>query len=277
MASGLFAEHGLRVEFVAPLGRGPEALERMGEGGAELALSSAHYLLGARARLGRPPGVRFVAVAHQRSPLAAFVPVDSPRREPADLAGARVACSTAPWFDAELRAGLEYLGIAPPVHVGPNALGTRPSLARGEVDAVGSWEDAVAVIRERAGIPVRAIPFGPDVYTTGLVASDSLPAEAAAAAASAFAAALAAQRAHPDVGVAELCARFPSVGAERIGEEWSVLSRYAFGAGAPGTMRVDRWEATVRHGARVQGFPVVDVAEVCREELLTAPAPAGAK
>jgi ABC-type nitrate/sulfonate/bicarbonate transport system substrate-binding protein len=262
------------VEFVDPLGRGPEGLVRLGEGGADLALGSVQYLVAARARLGRPTGVRFVAALHQRSPLAAFVPEDSLRRVPADLAGARVACSTAPWFDAEFRAGMEYLGVAPPLHVGPGPLGTRPSLARREVDAIGSWEDAVAVVRERAGIPVRAIPFGPDVYTTGLLAADSLPGEVVGRVAAALAAALVAQRERPDAGVAELCARFPTVAPGRVAEEWSVLTRYLFGPEGPGAMRADQWAATLEHTARVQGLPRLDVGEACREDLLGALAPA---
>jgi ABC-type nitrate/sulfonate/bicarbonate transport system substrate-binding protein len=246
----------------------------MGDGAADLAVGSVHGVLAASTRTGRPPKVRFAAVLHQRSPLAALVPIDSPRTTPADLAGARVVRSNAPWFDAEYRAGLEYLGLAPPVHVGPNPLGTRPSLARGEVDAVGSWEDGIAVIRERAGIPVRAIPFGPDVYTTGLLAADSVAPDVVERVVSAVAAALAALRRRPDLGVAELCARIPGVGPDRVAEEWGVLSRYLFGSVEPLVMRRDRWEATLRHAQRVQGFPPVDVARICREELLATPVPA---
>lgn len=246
----------------------------MGDGAADLAVGSVHGVLAARARPGRPPKVRFAAVLHQRSPLAAFVPTTSPLTTPADLAGARVVRSNAPWFDAEYRAGLESLGLAPPVHVGPNPLGTRPSLARGEVDAVGSWEDGIAVIRERAGIPVRAIPFGPDVYTTGLLAAASLPSEVVQRVVRAVAAALAALRLRPDLGVAELCARIPGVGPDRVAEEWAVLSRYLFGPAGPLVMRPDRWEATIRHAERAQGFPPVDVAVLCRQELMAAPEPA---
>lgn len=255
-----------------PLGGGPDAVEALAGGGAELALGSVHYLLAARARAGRPVAARFVAVLHQRSPLAAFVPVGSPRRVPADLAGARVACSTAPWFDAEYRAGLADRGVGPCVHVGPDALGRRPSLARGEVDVVGSWEEAVAVIRQRAGIPVRAIPFGPEIYTTGLLAADRVGAGVVDRAVRAFASALADQRAAPGAGVAELRRRFPDVDAGRVAEEWSVLERYLFGPDRPGTMRADRWDATLDHAARVHGFPPAGVAGVCREELL-APGP----
>jgi ABC-type nitrate/sulfonate/bicarbonate transport system substrate-binding protein len=233
-----------------------------------------HGVLAAAAGTHHPPRVRFAAILHQRSPLAAFVPTDSALATPSDLAGARVVRSNAPWFDAEYRAGLEYLGLGPPVHVGPNPLGTRPSLARGEVDAIGSWEDGIAVVRQRAGIPVRAIPFGPDVYTTGLLVADSVPTEVVQRVVHAVAAALAGLRRRPDVGVAELCARIPRVDADRVGEEWAVLSRYLLGPAEPLVMRRDRWEATLRHGRRVQGFPLLDVAAVCREELLAEPASA---
>ena len=258
--------------MVDPVGRGSEALARMGDGAADLAVGSIHgFLAAAAAGTAEPPRVRFAAVLHQRSPLAAFVQSDSPLTTPGDLAGARVVRSNAPWFDAEYRAGLEYLGLAPPVHVGPNPLGTRPSLARGEVDAVGSWEDGIAVVRKRAGIPVRAIPFGPDIYTTGLLAADSVPTEVVGRVVHAVAVALASLRRRPDLGVAELCARVPGVDAGRVAEEWAVLSRYLFGPAEPLVMRRDRWEATLRHARRVQGFRRLDVAAVCRGELLAPP------
>lgn len=234
-------------------------------------MGSVHGLLAAAAPTARPPRVRFAAVLHQRSSLAAFVPDDSPLTTPGDLAGARVVRSNVSWFDAEYRAGLEYLGLAPPVHVSPNPLGTRPSLARGEVDAIGSWEEGIAVVRQRAGIPVRAIPFGPDVYTTGLLAADSVSTEVVERVVHAVAAALAGLRRRPDLGAAELCARIPGVDAGRVAEEWGVLSPYLFGPAEPLVMGRDRWEATLRHARRVQGFPPLDVAAVCREELLAAP------
>ena len=246
----------------------------MGDGAADLAVGSVHGVLAARAATARPPKVRFAAVLHQRSPLAAFVPIDSPLTTPVDLTGARVVRSNAPWFDAEYRAGLEHLGLGPPLHVGPNPLGTRPSLARGEVDAVGSWEDGIAVVRQRAGIPIRAIPFGPEVYTTGLLAADSLPSEVVERVVRSVAGALVALRLRPDLGVASVCERIPGVGPDRVAEEWAVLSRYLLGPGEPLVMQADRWEATLRHAERVQGFAAVDVGLVCREELLAAPAPA---
>ena len=268
MASGLFADHGLRVDLVDPLGRGPDNLLGLADGGADLALGSVHYLLAARARLGRPVPARFLAVLHQRSPLAAFVPLDSPLRAPGDLGGRRVARSTAPWFDQEYRSGIADLGLPAPVHVGPDEMGNRPSLARGDVDIIGSWDEAVGVIRKRAGIPVRAIPFGPEVYSTGLLAADRLEPALAARVARAFCDALERQRLEPAAGVAELCARLPDVEPERVAEEWSVLSRYLFAPAPAGTMRGERWTATLRHAARTHGFAPVALAEVCRLELL---------
>ena len=213
-----------------------------------------------------------MAVLHQRSPLAAFVAVDSPLRVPADLGGRRVAASTAPWFDLEYRAGLELLGVEPPVRVPPHPSGERLSLAAGDVDVIGSWAEAVAVIRRRAGLPVRAIPFGPPVYTTGLVADDSVPAGVVVRTVDALVDALHHQRRDPTAGLAELCRAHAGVDADAALEEWAVLDEYLFAGGRPTAMDEARWHATAEHATRTHGFPPVPLADLCRTELLRAPA-----
>lgn len=211
---------------------------------------------------------RFVAVVHQRSPLAAFVAVESPLRWPSDLVGARVAASTAPWFDLEYRAGLEALGLGPPVVVPRRPDGQRLSLARGEVEVIGSWDEAIAVLRRRAGIPVRSIPFGPLVYTTGVVAGDHVPGEIASRMVDALRAAFERQRSDPELGLDEFCRRYP--GLDRAGalEEWAVLDDYVFGAGQPLAMSDHQWEATIAHEVRTYGLTPMAVGEVARSELV---------
>ncbi len=206
---------------------------------------------------------------HQRSPLAAFVRDDSPLRWPSDLAGARVAASTAPWFDHEYRAGLEALGLGAPVVVARREDGVRLSLAEGEVDVVGSWDEAVAVIRRAAGVPVRSIPFGPQVYTTGVVAAEHVPAGVAARMVTALRAAFEQQREDPEQGLDELCRRYPAVDPDGALEEWAVLDDYLVATGQPLAMTGDQWEATIAHAVRTYGITPLAAAEVCREELLT--------
>lgn len=213
-----------------------------------------------------------MAVLHQRSPLAAFVRADSPVRRPTHLAGRRVAASTAPWFDLEYAAGLAALGLEPPVHVPRREDGEPLSLADGEVDVIGSWAEAVAVIRRRAGVPVRAVPFGPAVYTTGLVAAERVAPEVVRRMVDALLAALFRQRAQPRLGLEELCGRHPGVAAASALEEWAVLDEYVFAADQPGAMDAARWQATMDHLARTHGIPPRPLEQVCRTELLGAPA-----
>ena len=273
MASGLFARHGLDVELVAPARRcgagdgpaSPAVLSR-----PEFALAAVHGHLAALAGGRDPGGSRFVAAVHQRSPLAAFVAIDSPLRSPGDLDGRRVAASTVPWFDHEYRQGLLDLGLRPGPVVQPHPSGERPSLATGEVDVIGSWAESIAPLRRRAGIPVRPIAFGQPIYTTGVVAADSVPAGVVERMLAALAEAYAGQRGLPALGAGELCRRFPKVAAADAVEEWRLLDGYLFGDGPALAMTGDRWLATLEHAQRAHGFTGVSLAGVCRTELLPA-------
>jgi ABC-type nitrate/sulfonate/bicarbonate transport system substrate-binding protein len=292
-ASGLFAEHGLDVELVRPPRRRPAggavppapvaepagaALSPPAEPAPaeeqprpDFAVTAVQSRLKARARQPDRPQSRFVAVVHQHSPLAGFVKVDSPLRFPADLAGARVAASTSPWFDLEYDAGLEAMGIEPPVRVPRRDDGVRLSLADDEVEVIGSWDEAIAVIRHRAGVPVRSIPFGPQVYTTGVVAAEHVRPDVVARMVAALRAAFEQQRDEPELGLEELCRRFPAVDADGALEEWSVLEDYVFAGGQPLAMTDVQWEATIAHAARTYGLTPMAVAEVCREEMVATP------
>ncbi|HSH60852.1 MAG TPA: ABC transporter substrate-binding protein [Acidimicrobiales bacterium] len=271
-ASGLFAERGLRVELLDPLGGGPEGVSGVAEGRADFALTSVYYALEARRRAGGELPVRFVAVLHQRSPLAAFVAVDSPLRRPADLGGCRVSKSNAPWFDADYQAALARLGVEPAVMVGPDELGRRPSLDRGEVDVIGSWAEAVAVIRRRAGIPVRCIPFGPPIYTTGLVAPDQVRHDVVTRMAAALSEAVSQRCQRPDLGMEQLCERFPAVRPADAAEEWSILESYLLER-RPAAMDADLWQDTLRYESDTHGFAHHPTRQVVREELMRLPPP----
>ncbi len=224
----------------------------------------------ARAAVQAPIGARFVAVVHDRSPLAAFVAGDSPLRHPQDLGGRRVASSTAPWFNTEYQSGLRRLGLAPAVLVGPSGPGARPSMVRGEVEAIGSWHEAVTVIRRRAEMPVRAIPFGADIYVTGLVAADTVEPEVVQSTVEAFSDAMEQQRDNRILGLDDMCQRHSSLDPAAVSEEWSVLSTY-LGPSRPGLMDTSRWEATLAHASQTHGFSPAPVAEICRGELLREP------
>ncbi len=275
-ASGLFAEYGLDVKLVGPLGRGPEGVMRTAEGGADFALTSVYYYLSARQQMHGDLPVRFVAVVHQRSPLAAFVPLDSPLEHPGDLHRVRVAGSTPRWFQAEYQGRLGELGLEPAVVV-PLLSGDKPSLARGEVDVIFSWAEAIPLIRQSAGIPVRSIPFGADIYTTGLVATDGVPSDVVTRGVEALRAAFERQRRQPSLGVAELCTRFPGVGADRVSEEWDTLDNFVFARDDCLAMDLDRWVATIDHASRTHGFDPAPIHNVVRAELLRAPAPVGSR
>ena len=267
MASGLFARYGLEVDLVAPV-RGCGGAPAAGGPPPDFALAAVHSRLAAAGRAS--PRSRFVAVVHQRSPLAAFVPLASPLRHPADLSGRRVAASTVPWFDHEYRQGLLDLGLAPGPVVPPHPSGERPSLAREEVDVIGSWVESIGPMRRRAGIPVRSIPFGPPIYTTGVTAADGVPAGVVERTLAALVEAYAQQRRRPDLGVDDLCRRFPKVAAADAVEEWGRLDDYVFGAGVPAlSMDAGRWRATLDHGARAHGFTGIQLEAVCRPELLS--------
>lgn len=236
-------------------------------GQTDFTLTSVYYLLAARQQSRVGPGPRFVAVVHDRSPLAAFVPLDSPLRAAGDVGGRRVAASTAPWFDLEFQAALRALGLPPAVFVGPSPSGERASMVRGEVDIIGSWAEAIAVIRHRAEVPVRSIPLGPDVYATGLAAAGHVPDELARRMATAFAAALDQQRRHPSLGLDDLCRDHPRVDPAAALEEWDILTGY-LRADGPGRMRADRWQRTLDHVCATHGFSPAVAADVCREGLL---------
>lgn len=140
-------------------------------------------------------------------------------------------------------------------------------MVAGEVDVIGSWDEAVVVIRRRAGVPVRPIAFGPHIYSTGLIVRDGVSADVVARTARAFSDALWSQQQDSTPGLDELCRRFPTLRHADVLEEWSILSRY-MNAERPGVMEVGRWSDTLEHAAETHGLAAPDISEVCHDALL---------
>jgi len=179
---GLFAQRGVEVEFVdcvdAPdwtLGGFAVRPKAVGSGEVDFALTSVAYALAAQTEFGGRLGARFVAVSHQRNPIAAVVRADSGLERPADLGGLRAARWSMPWFAQEYAGALSYLGVHAPAIV-DRSDGLDQALADGEVDVIPTWMD-MTLHHRKAGFPIRTIPLDIGVYTTGLLAADRLPLE----------------------------------------------------------------------------------------------------
>ena len=253
--NGLFAEHGVDVDILDPSG-GPENVVRVGAGESDFALTSVQHYLSARAEHGDIPA-RFVAMIVQRSPIGALVPATSVVRVPADLAGCRVGGDPANPQVVEFMASLDHLCVARPklVELAP---GTAPAaLGRGEVDAIVARVDARPRRRRQAGADLRAIRVGrDDVYGSGLIASDSLADELVEQVRGAVVAALEAQRAAPDTGLAQMDDRYGDDRTDDAPEGWRMLQEFVFTDAATGSMDPSRWRTTLEFLCRARGIDV---------------------
>ncbi len=181
--AGLFAEQGLEVGFVgAPAApdwtlRGlASRLGAVAVGDADFALTSIAFLVSAQTEAGGGFPARFVAVSHQRNPIAAVVRDDSDIQEPADLPSARAARWCFPWFTQEYVGALAHMGLGRATVVGSSdgvdletLGGMNRALGGGGVDAIPVWMDMTPYHREArftdAGFPTRVIPLDIEVYT----------------------------------------------------------------------------------------------------------------
>ncbi len=270
---GLFAERGLHVEYLAS----SAAPEAVGAGRADVALTSAFHVMAAQTKAGGALPVRFLATFHQRNPIVGVVREDSGRRTPADLAGARAARWSSPWFAREYAGALDYLGLAAPVLVDTPG-GLDAALGSRDVDVLPMWMDDTTPARAQEmtlhhageGFRVRAIPLDIPVYSTGLVAADRLSPEVVRGMRDAIAAGHELQRAQPEVGLTGFRRRFPDVSKEHAVGNWALYEPYAFNGEPPGTMRAERWRTTIGHVARTHGLSTLRADRVFRPELLTA-------
>lgn len=249
---------------------GPENVRRVAAGGADFCLTSVTHFLRARAQSGAL-AARFVSVVVRRSPMAAFVAADSPLATAADLGGRRLGGPPDSGLVAEYRAGLAALGLDPPVLVSLDYAAAPAALATGEVDAVCDFVDLLPRVRRQAGVPVRAVPLGLDVYSSGLVAADRLAADVVTRMQAAVAAALERQRLDPAAGLAELARRYPEADPAEALEGWWLAEPNIFTDGAPaGTSDPAGWAATVAHLATAHGLPAPAPQTVYRRELIGA-------
>jgi len=238
------------VEVTAPLASGPEGVRRLARGDADFCVTGAYYFLAAG-----PVAARFVLTLAQRSPMAAMVRADSDLRAPADLAGRRVAVGKLPWIVAEYEAALDLLGVGPPERVAVDPTATHRALGRGEIDVSPAWADALHVVGRRGDVDVRAIPVGPEVYTTGVVAADHVPDDVVGRMHAAVVAALEDQRRDPARGLDELARRYPDIDPGDALDGWRLLEPYAFAPPGPATMDPERWRRTVELAVATHGLP----------------------
>jgi ABC-type nitrate/sulfonate/bicarbonate transport system substrate-binding protein len=253
VANGLFADQGLEVELLDPAG-GPENVQRVAGGGADFCLTSVAHYLGARAAAD-DLAARFVAVVVQRSPMAGLVVASSDLTTPSDLSGRRIGGRPDGALVADYQASLVALGFEPATVV-PMDYGDAPAaLGRGEIDAVADFIDLVPRTRRQAGVPVRGVHLGPDVYGSGLVAADRVPDELAGRMRDAIVAALEHQRDDPEPGLAALLERYPDVDAAEALEGWSLAVPNIFTGAPPGSMQAAGWQATVDFLSSSRGRP----------------------
>ena len=267
--NGLFAEHGLEVELRDPEG-GPENVRRVAEGDGDFCLTSVAHYLTARSRFGDLPA-RFVGIVVQRSPMAALVRADSPIRTPADLAGIRLGGPPDKGLVLEYQASLDELGVARSTLVPMDYREAWDALARGDVDAVADFVDIVPRLRRIAGVDVRAVPFGIDAYSSGLVAADRVPHERAVEMRDAMVAALERQRRNPEEGVDQLVQRYPDVVPAAAVEGWALGAPNIFTDAPTGSMDADRWAFTLAFLGRAYGLVPPDPETVYRPELVELP------
>ncbi len=283
---GLFAEQGIEVEFVsAPAApdwtlRGfGSRLNAVAAGDADFALTSVAYLASAQREAGGYFPARFAAVSHQRNPIAAVVRDDSDLQDPADLASARAARWSMPWFTQEYAGALAYMGLGATVVGSSEGVdletlgGMNRALGGGGIDVIPVWMDMTPYHREArftdAGFPTRVIPLDVEVYTTGLLAADRLPLELVTRMRDAFVAGYELQREDPEPGIAAFRRRFPAVSDEHLRANWSLFEPYAFDGVPPGSMSSERWQATIGYTASTHGLPIFPAESLYRPELLS--------
>lgn len=271
VASGIFAEHGLVVDILdPPPPPGSTNSHRVATGGAEFGLTGVTYFLFARKEAGDGLAARFVSVIHQRSPLGAIVADDSDIEGIADLPGRRIGRGALTgWLADECGQVLADRGLGAPVYVDLPHGDAPYALGRGEIDACATMVDTIGGIAVKGGLAVRGIELGLDLYSSGLIASDSVPSEVVGRMRAAVTAAFEAQRSDPDSAVAEFCERFPDVAPPVARAGWDLLQPFAAVDAGTGAMRRARWATTIDWVSRVHSLPAVDPEQVYRPEFAT--------
>ncbi len=272
--AGLFAEQGIELEFVGceraadySLGGFTTRPKAVAAGYADFALSGVAYLLAAQTQLaGRLP-VRFVAVAHQRNPIAAVVRADSELQTPEDLPGRRAVRWSIPWFTDEYAGALAYMGLGRPQIVDLRE-NIDEALASGEIDVMPTWME-MTLYHRRPQLQIRTIPLDIDVYTTGLIAADRVPLEVVTRVRAAFVAGYELYRERPELGIAGFMRQYPDVSEAHIHRNWALFEPYACDGVPPGSMDAGRWRTTIEHTAATHRLAVVAGERFYRPELVS--------
>lgn len=267
---GLFERHGLAVDLLEPASSGVDNIMRVADGGADLTLTSVSYFVQARAQRPELPA-RFTAVITQQSPMAAVVLEDSNITSFDDLPAARVGGGGSHGgLVTEYQGALAHLGFAPSPVVAIEYFDAPAALRDGLIDVMADFVDLQPKIARIAG-PVRALPFGIDVYASGLVAADRVPLELAKRVRDAVIDALTQHRAAPERAVDALVARYPDVDPDDALEGWRLIEPLIFTERGVGSMTKERWERSLEYSATVHGLPVPDLDTAFRSELLAVP------
>lgn len=199
-----------------------------------------------------PVAARYVAVLVGRSPICAFVPTASPIQRPDQLSGRRVGGAV--WAMAEFVGALSWLGL-PPASVVPMSRTSGGGLlqeacamlADDRVDMVVDFEDLLPRARRHAGMDLRSVPLGAEVYSSGLVAGDGVPDELVGQMSAAVLATLERQRRDPARGLPQLLARSPHVVPADAIEGWHLVEPRIFRRDRPGSMTAEGWAATLAY------------------------------
>ena len=264
---GLFERHGLAVDLLEPASSGVDNIMRVADGGADFTLTSVAYFVQSHAQ--RPDlAARFAAVITQCSPMAAVVLEDSPIATFEDLRAARVGGGGSHGgLVTEYLGALAHLGFAPPPVVNIEYHDAPAALRDGVIDVMADFVDLQPKIRRIAG-PVRALPFGIDVYASGLVAADRLPLELVQRMRDALVDALTAHRTAPELAVGALVARYPEVDPGDALEGWHLIEPLIFTERGVGSMTAEGWERSLEYSSHVHGVSRPDGDAAFRRELI---------
>lgn len=266
-ANGLFASHGFEVEISEPVG-GPENVVRVAEGALDFCLTSVSHFL----RAGRDArGARFAAMIVQRSPMAGIVRSDSDLKSPEDLAPRRLGGSQENGLVIEYQAAMAALGLTVSALVPLDYADAPAALGRGDIDVVPDFVDLLPRTRRQAGVPVRAISVGAQVYANGLVAADRLPKDLVKRFRAAIVGALELQRADPRWALGALHDRYPDVDPGEALEGWGLAAGNIFCGEDTGRMEASRWQATLDHVSAAHTMKAPAANAVYRSEFLAVP------
>lgn len=263
---GLFERHGLAVDLLEPAPSGVGNVVRVADGASDFTLTSVAYFVKAAAR--RPDlAARFAAVIAQRSPMAAVVLEDSPIHSFDDLPAALLGGRGHGGLHTEYLGALAHLGFAPSPVLDVDYDDAPAALRDGVIDVMGDFVDLQPKIRRIAG-PVRALPFGIDVYASGLVAADRLPLELVERVRDAVIEALTLHRAAPELAVDALVARYPDVDPDDALEGWRLIEPLIFTERGVGSMTEEDWTRSLSYASTVHGLPAPAGDTAYRRELL---------